>query len=94
MKKRTIHSVGTIYLGKIYEKELSISDARYFRDTFKEVLENGRIIEKDRQAIIAGATILTESQVKEVQKLFEEEYDIKFTIDLNRLEQAGITLTI
>lgn len=93
MKKAQIYSLAIFYQNRIANKELSIADIRYFRDTFKSIVELAATVEKDRQDIIKWATELTTEQIAEITTLFDEEYEVVLSLDIDRLDSAGIKIT-
>lgn len=95
MKKGLIYNAGVIYQNKIGSptQDLSIADIRYLRDTFSEVVKKAETIESDRQTIIKKE-ITEEEKIKEINVLFEEEYEVALTVDIERLEKAWIKISI
>ena len=93
MKKAKIYSLAIFYQNRIANKELSIVDIRYFRDAFKNIAELATTIEKDRTDIIKWATELTAEQIAEITTLFDEEYEAVLSLDIDRLDSAGIKIT-
>lgn len=73
MTKNTIYSLAVFYQTSIGNRELALSDTRYFRDAFREYVEKAMVIEEDRKAINEKyGRKSPKKEAEELDKLFSE----------------------
>ncbi len=95
MKKHIIYQLGIIYQSKVANNDMTLSDTRFFRDSFKNYLEHAVQIEKDRQEILKKE-ISDDEKRKEFEILFNETIPLeKLSNDvLEKIETLGIKISI
>ncbi len=92
MKKDKIYQLANFYFKNIAKEDLSFAEARYFRDTFKTIVNTAIEIEKDREPILKIED--NNKKEEEHKKLMEEEVDIALPEDLMaQMEKAGIKVS-
>lgn len=97
MTKNDIYQGAIFYQQNISAKKLAPSNARYFRDTFKPLVDLGIQIEKDRLDLVEKFKEVEDKTelTAELDTLFKEEVVVaKLPEDFfTRLENAGIEIT-
>lgn len=79
-------------MNKVLNIDVGFSVARYFRDAFEEIIKKAQQIESDKNAIELSDK-KPEEKKAELDKLFDEEYDINFYVDTKILEENGVKVT-